>query len=131
VAAEQALQDGDYALAAERYQAIVAAEPANVEAALALRQVRLFERIDALDPSIAARAEAAPDDVDAQLGAADLELAGNNVEAAFERLLATLTRTAGDERDRVRERLLEYFDVLGPDDPRVGPARRQLARALF
>jgi putative thioredoxin len=31
----------------------------------------------------------------------------------------------------VRDRLVEYFDILGPDDPRVGPARRQLASALF
>jgi putative thioredoxin len=31
----------------------------------------------------------------------------------------------------VRTRLLEYFDLLGPDDPRVPVARRELARALF
>lgn len=131
VAAEQALQDGDYELAAERYQAIVAGEPGNLEAALALKQVHLLERIDGLDPEIIGRADAEPGDVEAQLGAADLELAGNHVEAAFRRLLGALARTGGDERDQVRERLLEYFDVLGPDDPRVGPARRELARALF
>src|SRR4051794_23076516 len=38
-AAEQALQDGDFDLAAERYQAILNVEPANLEAQLALRQV--------------------------------------------------------------------------------------------
>jgi thioredoxin-like negative regulator of GroEL len=26
---------------------------------------------------------------------------------------------------------VEYFELLGPDDPRVGPARRNLANALF
>jgi putative thioredoxin len=31
----------------------------------------------------------------------------------------------------VRKRLLEFFDLLGPDDPRVPAARRQLARSLF
>src|SRR6201996_1748313 len=45
-AAEQALGEGDYALAAQRYQAILDAEPASTEAGLALRQVRLLERID-------------------------------------------------------------------------------------
>jgi putative thioredoxin len=131
VAAEAALQEGDYPLAAERYQAILNAEPGNAEAAVALRQVRLFERVDSVDPALAARADAAPDDVEAQLAAADLAFAGNDAEGAFDRLLRVLRALSGDERDPVRERLIEYFDLLGPDDPRVAPARRELARALF
>jgi len=130
-AAEQALQDGDFALAAERYQAILDAEPANTEAALALRQVGLLQRVEKVDASAVARAEAAPDDIEAQLAAADYALASNDAEAAFGRLLAALRRTSADERDAVRDRLVEYFDILGPDDPRVGPARRELANALF
>lgn len=131
VAAEAALQEGDYPLAAQHYQSILDAEPANPEAAVALRQVRLFERIDAQDPALAARADEAPDDLAAQLAAADFAFAGNDADAAFNRLLPVLARTSGDERDAVRERLLEYFDLLGPDDPRVAPARRELARVLF
>lgn len=130
-AAEQALQDGDFALAAQRYQAILDAEPANAEAALALRQVGLLQRVEKLDASTVARADAAPDDIEAQLAAADYALASNDAEAAFRRLLAVLRRTSADERDAVRDRLVEYFDILGPDDPRVGPARRELANALF
>jgi putative thioredoxin len=130
-AAEQALQDGDFALAAERYQAILDAEPANAEAALALRQVGLLQRVEKLDASDVARADATPDDIEAQLAAADYALASNDAEAAFGRLLAALRRTSADERDAVRDRLVEYFDILGPDDPRVGPARRELANALF
>jgi len=34
-------------------------------------------------------------------------------------------------RDAVRLRLLELFEVVGADDPRVVAARRALARALF
>ncbi len=130
-AAEQALQDGEFALAAQRYQAILDAEPANAEAALALRQVGLLQRVDKLDASTVARADAAPDDIEAQLAAADYALASNDAEAAFRRLLAALRRISADERDAVRDRLVEYFDILGPDDPRVGPARRELANALF
>jgi putative thioredoxin len=130
-AAEDALEAGDYALAAQRYQAILDQEPANQQAALALGQVRLLQRIESLDPAAAQRADAAPDDVDAQLAAADLALAGNDVAGALDRLLGVVARTAGDERERVRKRLLEYFDLLGPDDPRVSAARRQLARTLF
>ena len=130
-AAEQALQDGDYDLATERYQAILNAEPANIEAQFALRQVALLKRLSALPADALARATAAPDDVSVQLAAADAELAENRVEAAFERLIGLVRRLRGEDRDPVRDRLVEYFELLGPDDPRVGPARRNLANALF
>ena len=130
-AAEEALDAGDFDLAIQRYQAIIAQEPANKEAALALGQVRLLQRIESVDRDAAARADTAPDDVEAQLAAADLALAGNDVAGAFDRLLGVVARTSDDERERVRTRLLEYFDLLGADDPRVSAARRQLARALF
>jgi putative thioredoxin len=39
--------------------------------------------------------------------------------------------TAGDDREVVRLRLIDLFEVVGSDDPRVGPARRALASALY
>jgi putative thioredoxin len=78
-----------------------------------------------------ARADAAPDDVDAQLAAADAELAGNDVQAAFNRLVSTVSRTGGEDRDRVREHLVGLFELFPADDPQVTAARRALARALF
>jgi putative thioredoxin len=131
LAAEQAVEDGDFSLATQRYQAILDAEPGNTDAALALRQVGLLARVETLEPSAVARADAAPDDIEAALAAADYALAGNDVDAALSRLLGLIKRVGGEERDAIRERLIEYFDVLGPDDPRVGPARRELAAALF
>ncbi|MBA2307962.1 MAG: tetratricopeptide repeat protein [Pseudonocardiales bacterium] len=130
-AAEDALERGDYAAAEQAYQAILAAEPANEQADAALAQVRFTARADAADPAAIARADAAPDDVDAQLAAADAELATDQVEAAFDRLVATAGRTSGEDRDRVREHLLQLFDLYPADDPRVMTARRALARVLF
>jgi putative thioredoxin len=130
-AAEKALAEGDYQAASQAFRSILDAEPSNADAASALRQVALLQRVDALDASAVSRADAAPGDVAAQLAAADYALAAGEVEAAFARLLQTLRSTSGDDRDAVRDRLVEYFDILGPDDPRVGPARRQLASALF
>lgn len=43
----------------------------------------------------------------------------------------TVRRNFGDDRDAARVRLLELFEVIGPDDPRVGAARTALARVLF
>ena len=130
-AAEDALDRGDYAAAASAYEAILAAEPANAEAAAALAQVRFVARAEQTDPSAIARADAAPDDLDAQLAASDAEVAGNRVEAAFDRLVRTAGRTGGEERDRVREHLVGLFELFAPDDPRVTAARRALARVLF
>ena len=127
-AAEAALADGDYDLARQRFQAILDVEPANSAAALALHQVDLLARVDAAgEPA----GEPASDDVAGQLAAADLALVGGESEAALRRLLDLLVRTSGDDREAVRQRLIEYFELLGPDDPLVGPARREMARALF
>lgn len=130
-AAEDALEAGDFDLAAERYQAILNAEPANLEAQLALRQVGLLRRLSVLPPDALHAAVLAPDDVPTQLAAADAELANNQIEAAFSRLVGLVRRLRGDDRTPVRDRLVEYFELLGPDDPRVPPARRDLANALF
>jgi putative thioredoxin len=131
VAAEEALQEGNFALAAQRYQAILDAEPGNADAALALGQVRLLQRVEAVDPRARESADATPADVAAQLAAADLDFAENHVDASLRRLLDALVRSSGEDRDILRARLVEYFDLLGPDDPRVGPARREMTRALF
>jgi putative thioredoxin len=130
-AAEEALERGDYAAAETAYQQILATEPANEQAMAALAQVRFLARAEAADPAAVARADAAPDDVDAQLAAADAEVAADRVEAAFDRLVKAVARTSGDERDRVREHLVSLFELFPADDPRVSVARRALARALF
>src|SRR3954451_20520214 len=130
-AAEEALDAGDFEGAAARYQAILDQEPGNQDATLALGQVQLLQRLEGVDRQLAARADADPDDVDAQLAAADLLLAGNDVAGALDRLLKTIARTIPDTRDCMRKRLLEYFDRLGQDAPRVPAARRELARSLF
>jgi putative thioredoxin len=130
-AAEVALDEGDFAAAAAAYETILASEPANVEAGLALRQVRLLERTTLLDASVVGKSDADPSDVTAALAAADYSFAIGEVDAAFARLLALLRSTPAPERDVVRDRLVEYFELIGPDDPRVPPARRELTNALF
>lgn len=130
-AAEDALERGDYAEAEEAYQEILSAEPTNEQAAAALAQVRFLARAENVGPDAVARADAAPDDVDAQLAAADAQVAADETESAFARLVSTVARTAGDDRDRVRAHLLSLFELYPTDDERVTSARRALARALF
>ncbi|MFB9464797.1 tetratricopeptide repeat protein [Streptomyces cinereospinus] len=131
-AAAQALDAGDLGGAVQAYKNVLADDPANPEAKLGLAQAQLLQRVQGLDPQ-RVRKEAAekPADAQAQIAAADLDLVGGHVEDAFGRLIDTVRRTAGEDRDAVRLRLLELFEVVGAEDPRVAAARRALARALF
>ncbi|WP_083878048.1 tetratricopeptide repeat protein [Blastococcus saxobsidens] len=130
-AAEAALERGDLAAAEAAYQAILAENPDHPDAALALRQVQLFRRAEEAGPDALAAADAAPDDVAAQTRAADFLLGTGDVDAAFDRLLGVVRRTAGEDRDQARMHLVELFAVVGDQDPRVTQARRQLTTALF
>ncbi|WP_337819676.1 MULTISPECIES: tetratricopeptide repeat protein [unclassified Pseudonocardia] len=130
-AAEDAVEQGDYAAAEAAYQSILDAEPANEQAKAALAQVKFLARAEQADPSAIERADANPDDVDAQIAAADAEMAADSVESAFTRLVAVVSRTAGDDRDRARGHLVGLFELFPSDDQRVATARRALARALF
>ncbi|SDX66187.1 putative thioredoxin [Modestobacter sp. DSM 44400] len=130
-AAEAALDRGDLAAAEAAYTEMLATEPDHPVAGLALRQVQLFRRAEEAGPDALAAADAAPDDVAAQTCAADFLLGTGNVEAAFDRLLDVVRRTAGEDRDMARKHLVELFVVVGDDDPRVGAARRALTLALF
>jgi len=131
-AAVRALDSGDFGGAVQAYKNVLSDDPGNSEAKLGLAQAELLQRVQSLDPQ-QTRKDAAekPGDVAAQIAAADLDLVGGHVEDAFGRLIDTVRRTAGDERDTVRIRLLELFEVVGADDPRVSAARRALSRALF
>lgn len=131
-AAFDAIQRGDLAAAATAYQQALADDPADEEARLGLAQVHLLQRTQGLDPARIRQAAAeAPADVDAQTAAADLDLIGGHVEDAFGRLIDTVRRTSGQDRDRVRQHLLGLFDLVGPADPRVTSARQALMSALF
>jgi putative thioredoxin len=128
---EAAMERGDLEGAERELEALLAAQPNHVEATRMLPEIRLHRRLGDAGTDAVARADAAPDDVDLQLAAADTEIVGDDVDAGLGRLVDLVRRTSGDERDRVRARLLELFTAVGAGDPRVGSARRALSAALF
>ncbi|MET9292378.1 tetratricopeptide repeat protein [Streptomyces sp. NPDC003077] len=131
-AASQALDAGDLGGAIQAYKNVLADDPAHPEAKLGLAQAELLQRVQGMDPQQVRKAAADdPSDVAAQIRAADLDLVGGHVEDAFGRLVDTVKRTAGEQREQARLRLLELFEVIGQDDPRVTAARTALARVLF
>ena len=130
--AQAALENNDIDGAVAEYQRLVDANPADTEAAAGLAMARVLQRTQDVDLQKARDAAAgSPDDVEAQTLVADLDLLGGHIDDAFDRLVALVRRTTGDERNRAREHLVALFAAVGNDDPRVLRGRQSLASALF
>ena len=129
--AREYLDAGDFTAALTAYQALLDADPNHAEAKGAVHQIGFLQRATAQRPDAVSVADAAPDDIDAAFAAADVELLQQNVAGAFGRLIGLIKRTAGDERTKVRTRLIELFELFDPTDPEVIAGRRNLANALY
>jgi putative thioredoxin len=116
--------------AATRYRKALAEAPAHNDAATALNRVELALRTANLDRGELER-KADSGDIDATLDIADLDAQAGDFASAFDRLIAALKRTTGDDKERIRQRLVALLDVPPADDPRVTAARRAMANALF
>jgi putative thioredoxin len=127
-----AIERGDFEAAAAAYRKALRENPKDADARAGLAQVELMARAEGLDPQAAlAAAQESPGDVDAQLAAADADMAAGRAGDAFARLIAAVRTAAGDDRERLRLRLVDLFEVVGGGDPHVVAARRELAAALF
>jgi putative thioredoxin len=129
--ARELLEAGDFDAALGAYQAILDANPGHAEAKGAVRQITFLNRATAQRPDAVGVADAAPDDIDAAFAAADVEILNRREDAAFDRLIALIRRTSGDDKTRVRTRLIELFDLFDPTDAAVIAGRRKLANALY
>ena len=129
--AREQLEAGDFAAAKQSYQVVLDANPGSVEAKGAIRQIDFLTRATAQRPDAVAVADAAPGDIAAAFAAADVQILNQEVSAAFERLIALVRSTSGDERTSVRTRLIELFELFDPADPEVVVGRRNLANALY
>ncbi|HEY0249023.1 MAG TPA: tetratricopeptide repeat protein [Gryllotalpicola sp.] len=130
--AYDAIDRGDYHAAIEAYRKAIAQNPADDEAKAGLAQVSLLDRMQGKSLDDVRRAAAdAPDDIDAQFDVADADVSGGHVEDAFGRLLTLFPKLDAAGKNRVRERLVELFEVVGVADPRVITARGRLANLLY
>ncbi len=134
-AAFDAIEAGDYDAAAAAFRQALLEMPADAEAKAGLVQVELMGRLKPLSgPDAEALRQLAaqePDNLDAQLAVADLDVAGGHIEDGLGRIVAFIGRNFGPEREIARVRLLELFEVVGTADERVAKSRQQLARVLF
>ncbi|MTB27939.1 MAG: tetratricopeptide repeat protein [Actinobacteria bacterium] len=125
-AAYDAIEAGNWQTAADAYRTVLEATPNDSDAQAGLAMVGLYGRTE----NAVLNFDAQADEIDAQLDLADADALNGNWPAAFSRLVAAVRITTGDNRSRVRTRLLELFMIAG-DDPAVIPARAALSSALF
>ena len=124
-------QQGDYAGAAQEYQKVIDADSQDDLAKREYAKAVLLARSADADVRVIRAAGARkPDDLDAQLAVADVDMIGGQVDDAFGRLLDFAAGHRAD-MDAVRQRLVSYFPMLEADDPRVKRARGRIATLLY
>ncbi|ROS61952.1 putative thioredoxin [Frigoribacterium sp. PhB160] len=130
--AYDAIDRGDYEAAIAAYTTAIAQDPRDQLAVAGLAQVSLIARLQGASlADVRAAAAAAPTDLAAQLAVADLDVSGGHVDDAFDRVLTVFPTQGQAGKDQARARLLEYFEIVGVDDPRVAAARRRLTMLLY
>jgi putative thioredoxin len=130
--AQRAMERGDLDGAAAAFERKLAAIPGDPVATLGLARVNLFQRVDSYDQAQARRDAAAhPDDADAQIRVADIDMSQGHAGEAFDRLLGVIRRTSGDDKNKVRQHLVSLFELFPPGEPQVNKARATLSSLLF
>ncbi|MEY4367985.1 MAG: hypothetical protein RLZ28_1400 [Actinomycetota bacterium] len=123
----EALNAGDLIAAEKEFEKVLAESPADVVASEALSQIRLQIRLENVDfDSILA---STPTDLAATLLKADALLAMGELDQAFDLILDRFALRF-DERDALRQRLLELFVAIGQGDA-VSRARKKLTMLLY
>jgi putative thioredoxin len=132
IEAMDALEAGNYVAAEAAYKKWLSRKPGENLAKLGLAQTQLLMRTEGLELSeVIDQSALNPSDIQLQLKAADVEIVNGGVEAAFARLIHAVRATSGDERNKVKDHLLNLFALVDQSDPRLVAARKELASALF
>jgi len=116
----------------DEYERVLESDPSDALAARERAKALLLARSANADVRVV-RAAAAdkPDDVDAQLAVADIDMIGGQIQDAFDRLLDFVAAGHKADIEPVRQRLLEYFTIPEPTDERLKRARRRLATLMY
>lgn len=113
-----AMEAADWEVAVSEFSKAIEENPRDAKSERALAQAKLMFRTE-------------HPDADEALAEADAKFNSGDENSAMQALLAKLGTVFGDDRAPYQHRLVEYFTLIGVDDPRVVAARRQLAQLLY
>jgi putative thioredoxin len=128
-AAYAAIDSGDYQSASSLYEKALLENPNDSLAEAGLAQVNLLIRLQGKDLSAIIASE--PNSPESILEIADALIATGDAASGFALLLSLFEKTAKDQREPIRLRLVEMFLVAGNDNPEVVAARKSLSLMLF
>jgi putative thioredoxin len=128
-AAVELLNAGSYAEAKSQYQQILNETPSDPIAAAGVAQCELLLRLEGVDVDKVLNTP--PQNFADLLVAADALLAIGDYSDAFEALLVNFAEAVQEDKNLMRERLLQYFEIVGKSTPEVVAARNRLTSMLF
>lgn len=127
--AEDMLIAGDLDGAEKIYRERLTVNPKDSEAKSGIAIIELQRRSENID--LDNLALPAVTDISERMKFADGQIQLANPKLAYDALIETIKVLSGAERDIVKQRLLELFEIADPADPIVLAARRELANALY
>lgn len=123
------LNAGDYQSAKNQYQQILNETPSDPMAVAGVAQAELLLRLQNVDVDFVLNN--APQNFADLLVAADALLAIGDHADAFEAILMNFSEASQEQKNQMRERLLQYFEIVGKSSPEVVAARTRLTSMLF
>ena len=128
LAIHQAIEAGQFDAAADAARAL--ADARDPEGASLVAYVTMRRRMaGTTDADARAALAAAPADVAALLAASDFVLL-DDPKGTFDRLIAAMRAAGSEEKAAIKDRLLEYFMIVGAT-PETTAARKAMTAALF
>ncbi|MEN9692549.1 MAG: hypothetical protein RLZZ330_193 [Actinomycetota bacterium] len=128
VKAFDAMEAGEWDTAEVVFKEALLNAPADEEAKIGVIQVGLFKRTDGVDfDKVIGKSL---DNHETYLEVADSLMMLGQLNAALDLLISGIKNFAGEERDEIKQRLLDFFVLIG-DSEEVRTARRNLTNALF
>jgi len=128
VKAFEAMEAGEWDIAEGVFREVLNNAPADEEAKIGVIQVGLFKRTDGID--FDAVIGKSLENLETYLEVADSLMMLGQISPAFELLIAGVKIFESEEREKLKQRLLDFFVLVGEVDE-VRTARRQLTNALF
>jgi putative thioredoxin len=128
-AAVEALNTGAYSEAKALYEQIIREVPSDPMAAAGLAQAELLIRLQ--DKDVEQVLNNPPQNFEDLLVAADALIAIGDYADGFDALLINFAEATQENKNLMRERLLQYFEIVGKQTPEVIAARNRLTSMLF
>ena len=123
------VDEGEIDKALELLTKLKTESPKDLATLALLAQVHLMKRTMELDHE--AILESQPTNFDEAMVLADVLAAIGDFGAAFELLLSLFGQVQTEQRATVQGRLLEYFEIAGPNNSDVKSARARLAALIY